>query len=450
MSHRAEAATVERVAGRLYEAINDDAEERACDDLPGDACRVVPGNVLWNVTSGAFTKLGEQLANPGTVLPWVLGAVGAPAAFIGMLVPVKDAGSLLPQLAVAGRIRTAPRRAPWWVWSAAAQVVALTLMALAVASLSGVVAGLVVVAALAAFSVASGVGSVAFKDVMAKTVPKGERGRVLALRATIGGLLGVAAGLFVRGSVDAAEARWPYVLILGTAALAFAVGAAAFARVRESDGHTAGGRDALAEARAGVRFLREQSAFRAFVVARALLLALPLAVPFITLFGQNNVDPSLGSLGVFMIANALAATVSSPFWGRFADLSSHRTMAIAGALGALAIVYALAIGNAPDAWRSALSYAPAFVLAGVAHGGVRLGRKTYLVDGPPARERPTYVAIANTSIGAATVAGAAVGTMAGWLGSGGILVVFGACIALGAVHAWRLPPASEMVVDDEP
>jgi len=450
MSRHADAGRVDRLAGRLYEVVNDDAEARACDDLPGDACRVVPGNVLWNVTSGAFTKLGEQLANPGTVLPWVLGAVGAPAALIGLLVPVKDAGSLLPQLAVAGRIRTAPLRAPWWVWSAAAQAVALALMALAVATLEGVVAGLVVVAALAAFSVASGVGSVAFKDVMAKTVPKGERGRVLALRATIGGLLGVAAGLFVRGSVDAAEVRWPYVVILGAAALAFAVGAAAFARVREADGHTAGGRNALAEARAGVRFLREQRAFRAFVGARALLLALPLAVPFITLFGQSHVDPSLGSLGVFVIANALAATVSSPVWGRFADLSSHRTMAAAGALGALAVAYALAIGSAPDAWRSAFTYAPAFVLAGVAHGGVRLGRKTYLVDGPPARDRPTYVAIANTSIGAATVVGAAIGALAGWLGTGGILAVFGACIALGAVLAWRLPPASEMVADDEP
>ena len=411
---------------------------------------MVAGNVLWNVTSGAFTKLGEQLANPGTVLPWVLGAIGAPAAFVGLLVPVKDAGSLLPQLAVAGRIRTAPKRAPWWVASAAVQAATLALMALAVASLSGVAAGLVVVAALAAFSVASGVGSVAFKDVMAKTVPKGQRGRVLALRATVGGVLGVAAGLFVRGSVDAAEARVPYVLLLGAAALTFAVGAAAFARVREAKGHTAGGRDALAEARAGMRFLREQPGFKAFVGARSLLLALPLAVPFITLFGQNNVDPSLGSLGVYLIANALAATVSSPFWGRFADLSSHRTMAVAGALGALAVAYALAMGSAPDAWRSAFAYAPAFVLAGIAHGGVRLGRKTYLVDGPPARDRPTYVAIANTSIGAATVVGAAVGAMAGWLGSGGILVVFGVCTALGAALAWRLPPASEMVADAEP
>lgn len=409
---------------------------------------MVPGNVLWNVLSGACTKLGEQLANPGTVLPWVLGAVGAPVALVGLLVPVKDAGSLLPQLSVAGRIRTAPRRAPWWMWSAVVQAAALATMALAVATLDGVWAGLAVVATLSVFSVASGVGSVAFKDVMAKTVPPGERGQVLALRATIGGLLGVAAGLLVRGSVDAAEARWPYLLLLGVAALAFASGALAFARVREAAGHTDGGRSALAEARAGVRLLREHPAFRAFVGARGLLLALPLAVPFITLFGQQNVDPSLGSLGVFLVANALAATLSSPLWGRFADLSSHRTMAVAGALGALAIGYALALGSAPEAWRSALLYAPAFVLAGIAHGGVRLGRKTYLVDGPPERDRPTFVAIANTSIGAATLLGAAIGAAAGWLGAGGVLFVFGGCVGLGALLAWRLPPASAMLDAD--
>jgi hypothetical protein len=48
-------------------------------------------------------------------------------------------------------------------------------------------AGVAVVAALAAFSAASGVGSVAFKDVLAKTIPKGRRGRLLGFRATVGG-----------------------------------------------------------------------------------------------------------------------------------------------------------------------------------------------------------------------------------------------------------------------
>ena len=402
-------------------------------------------NVVWNVVSGAATKLGEQLANPGTVLPWVLGALAAPAGLVGLLVPVKDAGSLLPQLAVAGRIRSAQRRAPWWVASALLQSLALASMAAAVAVLAGVWAGLTVVSALALFSVASGVGSVAFKDVIAKTVPSGSRGSVLAWRATLGGLLGVAAGLVLRGGVAQSDERMPYVVLLVAAAGAFVFAAAAFARIREPAGEAAEPRDALAEARSGLDALGRYPAFRAFVVARALLLALPLAVPFVTLYGQQRVDATLGGLGVFVIANAVAASLSSPFWGRFADLASHRAMALAGALGVLAVCYALAVGVAPDALRSATLYAPAFVIAGVAHGGIRLGRKTYLVDGSPDDERPTYVAIANTSIGAATLVGAAIGASAGVVGASGVLVAFAACMAFGSLLAWRLPPADTMI-----
>ena len=431
---------------RVAEALLDDAEPRACDALPGEACTVVPGNAAWNVVSGAFSKLGEQLSSPGTVLPWILATVGAPSAFTALLVPVKDAGSLLPQLAVAGTLRAKARRAPWWVGAAAVQTIALALMALAVALADGTAAGMAIIAALAAFSVASGVASVAFKDVMAKTVPEGGRGRVLAWRSTVGGLLGVAAGLGLTLVVDGADARAPYVLLIAGAAGCFAGATLSFARIREEPGHRKGGRNALDEARVGLRLLRSVPGFRAFVTARALLLAVPLALPFLTVFGREHVDASLGGLGVFVAANALAASLASPAWGRAADLAAHRTMALGGAISVLAVGYAftLAWGPVPEEWRSAWTYVPAFLLAGVGYAGVRLGRKTYLVDAPPNDDRPTWVAVANTSIGGATLIGAAVGATAAWWGASGALVVFSVLTLVGCAAAWRLPEASEL------
>jgi MFS family permease len=431
---------------RLRHALLDDAEESACDALGEDACTVAPGNAGWNVVSGAFSKLGEQLASPGTVLPWILSAVGAPAAMTGLLVPVKDAGSLLPQLAVAGVLRARPRRARWWVAAASLQTVALAAMAAAVAFLGGAAAGAMIVLALAAFSVASGVGSVAFKDVMAKTVPKGGRGRVLAWRSTIGGIAGVAAGLTLRFTVAGVDDRGPYLLLLLTATACFAASAAAFARIVEQPGATSGRRNALQEARAGLRLLREQPGFRAFVSARALLLAVPLTLPFLTVFGRETMQADLGGLGVFVAANALAASVASPAWGRFADLASHRAMAVGGLIALAAVGYAFAATLLPEAARSAVAYVPVYLLAGIGYAGVRLGRKTYLVDAPPEEERPTYVAIANTAIGGATVLGAGVGLSAGLLGTPGTLLLFSAFTALGCLAAWRLPPAERMHV----
>ena len=433
-------------AGRIADFVFDDDELRACSTLPEGACAEVPGNVVWHVASGALAKLGEQLSSPGTVLPWVLGAVGAPTAFIGLLIPIKDGGSLLPQLAVAGRLRAVPRRTPWWAVSAAVRAVAVAATAGAVAWWTGTTAGVAVLLALLVTSVASGVGSVAYKDVLAKTVPKGARGRVLAWRAALGGVLGVGAGLLLQATVADADERAPFALLLLAGAGALAASAGAFARVVEAPGATEGGRDAIEEARAGWRFLREDVAFRRFLTARSLLFAVPLATPFLTIYGQRTVDAGLGGLGVFVVATALASSLASLAWGKAADDAAHRTMAVAGLVGAASVAYALVVGALlPEAWRTAWVYAPAFLGLGIAHAGVRLGRKTWLVDAAPDDARPTYVATANTVIGAATVLGAAVGAGAGALGPTAALVTFAGLMAVGAaVAAWLPAPGRRL------
>jgi hypothetical protein len=81
--------------------------------------------------------------------------------------------------------------------------------------LSLVFAGWMIVALPALFSVASGVGSVAFKDVLAKTIPKGKRGRLLAVRATLGGLLTLIAGSILRLYIVDSQSLVPYLFLKG-------------------------------------------------------------------------------------------------------------------------------------------------------------------------------------------------------------------------------------------
>jgi len=145
----------------------DDSDERACRAIPDSACTDLPRNYLLNVANGAATKLAEQLASPGLVLPWLLGAIGAPATLAGLLVPVKQSGSLLPQLAVAARIRAIPHRK--WVWAAAGAIQAglLVLIALAAVGLPALAAGIAIVGLFALFSIASGIGSATGIDAAA-------------------------------------------------------------------------------------------------------------------------------------------------------------------------------------------------------------------------------------------------------------------------------------------
>ncbi|MCA1802566.1 MAG: hypothetical protein LC662_08915 [Rhodothermaceae bacterium] len=183
-----------KVTEKVYEYITEETDN-ACEEIPESACREAPGNFFLNAANGSLTKLAEVVASPGLVLPWLLASAGAPASLSGFLVPVHRGGALIPQLAVSGYIRAFSKRKWFWVAAGVAQAASLGLMVPSVLLFNGLTSGILVVILLAVFSMASGVGSVSFKDVLAKTIPKGKRGTLLSVRAAAGGLLALFAGL---------------------------------------------------------------------------------------------------------------------------------------------------------------------------------------------------------------------------------------------------------------
>jgi len=437
--------TAYSLSERIYDYITTDEEGHTCEAISEQACTDVPQNFLLNTLNGTATKLAEQIASPSLVLPWFLSALGAPTALAGLLVPIRQAGSMLPQLAVAGRIRGFKKRKWFWVGAGLVQAVVLLLMALLAPTLPALGAGLTVVVLLGVFSLASGVGSVSFKDVMAKTIPQGRRGRLLAVRATTGGILALGAGWLLRTYVADAVALTPYLILLFIAAGLWFGAALLFGAIEEEDGATEGGRNALQEAKAGFKLLRKAPGFRRFIIARALLLSVTLSVPFYALDAKALTDNRTSSLGVFVIAASLAQVLSSPFWGRFSDRSSRTVMMLGGGLAAGAGTLALLFGFLPATQQNAYIYAFIFLLIGFARAGVRLGRKTYLVDGAPADQRPLYVALSNTIIGALTLAGGAFGLVAGAFGLRSLIAIFVILALLGVLLSWYMPEANQMV-----
>ena len=112
---------------RVYVILSgDDRYDRACSAIPDSECSALPKNYVMNVLNGAASKLAEQVASAKLVLPWLLSAIGAPSVFVGLLLPLRQAGTLLPQLAISGYIRSFPIRKWFWVGSALVQVVTIT------------------------------------------------------------------------------------------------------------------------------------------------------------------------------------------------------------------------------------------------------------------------------------------------------------------------------------
>lgn len=422
---------------RIYSLLVGDDEGRVCRDIPEDACNEQPGNFLRHVVSLSATKTGDGLADPKLVLSWLLGTLGAPAIYVGLLVPVREAGALLPQLAIAGAIRALPQRK--WVWSAGSVVqgIAVAGMALAALRLDGAVAGAAIVGLLAIFALGRSVCSVSYKDVLGKTVSKATRGTATGTAATIASTMVLAFGALLSfGIIPRTVPAIAAALLL--AALLWLFAALTFATLFEVPGATGGGGNALQVAIEEIGLLRRDAQLVRFIVTRGLLIATALAPPYVLALAGHSGGRELGRLGPFVVASALAAVTSTYFWGRLSDRSSRKVLIIAALVGAASLVGAALLGLAarngllpPGQAGVELAFPLVLYVMMIAYQGVRLGRSTHIVDMADESTRAAYTALSNTIIGVLLVGGGIFGALAARYGE----VVVLSCFALMCVAA---------------
>jgi len=423
---------------KFYDFLSGDDELRSCESIPDSDCTNVPRNFILNITNGSLTKLAERIISPNLTLPWILSFLGAPAYLIGMLVPVKDAGSLLPQLFVSGRIRSKPIRKYYWSGAALVQAIAMAVSAVLVYFFDEHWVSWALVGLLALFSIASGVASVSFKDVTGKTIPKGERGRMLSYRATFGGLLALAAGIILIFVLQDDTDRLVYTGMFLLTAMLWLAASVIFFLIKEEKGSVQGGRTPVREFKKGAEIIGKDTNFRNFLITRALLMAVPLLQPFYVIISKDLNSGSWNAIAFLIIISGLAQVVSSPFWGRFADENATKLMRVSALMALFGAMYALAFVVFDDSFQSFYAFLPVFFINGVAYAGARLSRKTYLVDYAPDDDRPTYVSVANTFIGIFTIVAAGFGFIAEWFGLSGQLLFFAALLIAVVILSFRL------------
>lgn len=429
----------------LYDKLTNEEDARLCRDIDERACRQSPRSFLYQLTSHFFTKLGDEIASPKTTLAWLTTAIGAPGWVLGLLVPLRESGSLVPQLFIGGLIRRLPVRK--WVWVAGSVIQAACIVAIGAVAfrLEGAAAGWAIVSLIALFSLARGFCSVASKDVLGKTIPKRVRGQLTGWSASAAGVLTIGVGLALMTPIRrAGEVDLIGALLVG-AGLMWVVAAAIYSRVGEYPGETGGGRSAT-RSLAKLSLLVTDAPFRRFVITRALLMCSALSAPFYVALAQADRGSSATVLGSFVVAAGLASLLSAPLWGRFADRSSRKVMVAAALLtssiGLLTFaVDRLSPGLGGTAWFLPLAY---FTLS-IAHNGVRVGRKTYVVDLATGNQRTDYVAISNTVIGVLLLLVGGVGALAPIIGNAGIIALLAFMGLAGALLGTTLPETRDFV-----
>lgn len=422
----------------LHDLLSAEEDARACRDISDDACREQPRNYGIHLVSISLTKIGDGLVDPKLILSWLLDALGAPLTAVAALVPVRESLALAPQLAVAGWMRAHAVRKWFWVAGSVAQGLSLLAMAVVAWTLEGAVAGWTIVALLAIFALARGVCSVAYKDVLGKTIAKQRRGTLSGYASSAAGVAVMALGVLLQ--LESGDNINIFAGILIFTAMLWLVGAGVFALLEEYPGATEGGANALGEALRNVRIIFEDRQFGLFLMSRTLLVSTALMAPFIALIAREVGGTDLSDLGLLVIASGLAASSSAVVWGRWSDRSSRKVMAAAGGLAALAGLAAATLGwlfAGGGAWIPYMLGALYFALA-VAHTGVRLGRKIHLVDMAGSEHRAGYVAVSNTLIGIVLLLGGSIGLLADAVGAVGVVAIFSVLAALGAASSLAL------------
>lgn len=408
-------------------------------DLGGRTEDAIARSFLVLVATNFLTKLGDSLASPKITLTWLLQSIGASPLAVGMLVPIRESGSMLPQIWLADHVNGRSRIG--WLFRVGTAVQGLAVLAMVAAawSLGGTVAGWTIVLLLVLFSLGRCLCSIVWKAVLGKSIPKRLRGQTTGWSSSAAGLAASAVGLLLLWQADSRNLAVILSLLVAAGAI-WLVANAVYGLLHEPPDHDeAGRRDTNVIER--FRLLAEERDFRGFVIARGLLMASALVAPFYILLAGEGGESSPATFGGLIVANGVASLVSAPFWGRFSDVSSRRVLMLSGSivsvLGfATGLVGLLLPTLFATVWFVPLLY---FVLE-VAHQGVRVGRKTYVVDLAGDDERVDYVSTSNSLIGILLlVVGAITGAIAIVLPPLALIVIF-SCLALaGVLMSGRLP-----------
>ncbi|MCK0149138.1 MFS transporter [Marivita sp. S6314] len=384
-------------------------------------------NGVRHMVSLSMTKVADGLIDPKLVLSWLAGALGAPAAVTGLLVPIREAGALLPQLALAGWVQSMSHRKWAWVFGSLGQGIAAAAVVLIALTLEGLTAGLALCGALAVLALSRAACSVSYKDILGKTVGKTRRGAVTGVAGSAASIAVIVfAGLLLSGLLRDVT---PVVIAIGIASVLWIVAAGLFSRIEEQASEDT--------ENTSIDFtpLKKDRQFRLFIAVRGLLTVTALAPPYFVLLG--NGQSALEGLGALLLASAAAAFLGSYVWGRFSDRSSRKVLFVSGLLAALFAV--LAVVAEVTGWAQTAWVIPALLFFFMlSYQGVRSARSVYLVDMSPKDARSTYAALANTAIGTLLLVTGALGGLLALAGPMASLIAFAALSLAGGVLALRL------------
>ncbi|MGC8876648.1 MFS transporter [Thermus sp.] len=385
-------------------------------------------NYRLAVVNGWLVWLGDAFLNPNIVLSGFAARLGAPGALIGLLPALLQAGGMVPQAFLAPWVARLPRKIVLYRRVAALRLSGVLLMALSAFLFSenpsllllGFLLGLLLNALF------TGVSSLPFWEVVAKTTPQGRRAALFSARNLVGGLLAFLAGFLVREVLSLPlPFPLPYALLFALGALAYGLGWYLFGLTEEPE-------EAPKEARLDLKAPLLSPAFRRYLGVRLLLALAGLAEPFYAAYAVRALGQGK-ELGLYLSLYALAFTLSNLLWARMAERGSRGVLRAGAFLALLSPLLALLLPPG--------LFGLVFLLQGAYLAALGLSTTTLLLNLAPPGERSAAIGLANTLAGLFAFSPVLGGYLADRLGFPTLFLLAALLYALALLLAKGLPEA---------
>ena len=381
------------------------------------------------------TKISDSLIDPKLVLSWLFQQFSASSTMIGLLVPLREAGSLLPQLFIAKQVTEARKIKIYWVSGAVVQAMSLVGILLSILFLGDEWVPLSIIILLTVYSVARSYCSISYKATQGKTIISSTRGRVSGTAGTLSAVFAVLLAVLIYLDLLNLSISLVSIMIAGAALLWF-IAAAQFSRLDELESEKVETGSIAEFSISSIRNCFSDGEFRRFIAVRGCLLATALTPPFLVMLLDTD---SLGNqFALLLLASALANFLSSQIWGQLSDKSSRDTLKLAALMASMNLLAVYLYQLMADGPVSVFWIAMALFVAMVAHQGVRIGRSTHIVDMVEQSMRAQYTAVSNTLIGILLLFSTIFGVLADNLGLTMVFLTFSFMTFVAFLLARRL------------
>lgn len=367
------------------------------DEVNAEAERNYRWNFTVNLLDGATFWFGMSFVSSSTIGPLFISRLTDSPLAIGLLAVVAQGGWFLPQLFTANAVERLARKKPIVVnlgFFLERLPMWLLIPAALLATRSAGLAVTLFLLGFAMHSIGAGVVATAWQDLIARCFPVEKRGRFMGLTTFIGtgmGTLGAGLSAWLLATFPF-PINFAYTFLLAAIGITVSWGFLALTRepVQAGRGERQSTRQFWEKLRGIVAYDHN---FRRFLAARLLLALAAMGQGFITVAAVRRWDVPNSVVGGYTAALLLGQTAGNLLFGMLADRFGHKLSLELSGLAAM-LSFILAWLAPSPVW-----YNVVFFLLGLYLGAIVVSGILVVLEFSAPERRPTYVGLANTSVG---------------------------------------------------